>query len=356
MSARLNHVSNSSDWSAFGEQSSSNARHDNSEIEPDESVVMFPMNNVGSFVLDRKRLIDKILSLIKSQRDDFGSLRTCQSVYMNGCKGMGKTINLMLLSKALKEQGYEVHYFEHAAFIPKFIYKDLESLAKNSSRRVAVITDEIAGKFDISALSTILRLPLKNLVVIGAAIPPVVEPNISGKFLSKINISDLALRETDEDFIRLVDALSGDDPALAKDICFHILKYCGGHVLPTLSLIEFFLSKRRKQFNTMDKFLDYFYCSEFPKTEEFQMIKERCFVLTGANLERVSKVLGGVETTEDIIAVQHVGWWNSDDNCFISVLIKNLCLDSILPDSEEEKILLVFFDFSLSIFWIPPIN
>ncbi len=32
-------------------------------------------------------------------------------------------------------------------------------------------------------------------------------------------MSDLALAETDEDFVRLVDSLSGDNPTVVKDIC-----------------------------------------------------------------------------------------------------------------------------------------
>ncbi len=88
----------------------------------------------------------------------------------------------------------------------------------------------------------------------------------------------------------------------------------------------------------MEEFLAYFNGSEFPLTDEYQDVKERCFELSGNNAVHVSKVLGGVETDADISAVQHVGWWNKDDNQFISALIKNLCLDNILPASNGKKV------------------
>lgn len=110
-------------------------------------------------MLDRKRLIDKIISLIKIHRDYFGVIKSCQSIYINGCKGMGKTVTLTLLAKTLIKQGYVVYYFINASHIPTFMYNYLKSLMANSSRRVAVIADKIASKFDISALSLILRVP-----------------------------------------------------------------------------------------------------------------------------------------------------------------------------------------------------
>jgi hypothetical protein len=92
----------------------------------------------------------------------------------------------------------------------------------------------------------------------------------------------------------------------------------------------------------MDKFLDYFYGSEFPKNSVIEDIIHRCFELTGANVDQVYRILGGVETYhKDISAVQLVGWWNNDNNHLISALFKNICLESLLrPNPNEEMIAL----------------
>ncbi len=45
----------------------------------------------------------------------------------------------------------------------------------------------------MSALSSLLRCPLKNLVVIGADVPNEEETGVTAKFLSKVWISDLVL-------------------------------------------------------------------------------------------------------------------------------------------------------------------
>jgi hypothetical protein len=303
---------------------------------------MFPMYYFGNYLLDRRRLIGRILSLIEVSRNNFVKLSVCPSVYLNGCKGMGKTSNLLLLAKSLKDLGYIVYYFSSASYITQTVVKSLNVLLKDSSIRVACLVDEIAVYQDIAPFSGLLRAPFENLVMIGAAVPKDIPTGLTASFLSQVGISDLALRKTDEDFIQLVETLSGESPDIAKVVCFHLLDYCGGHVLPTLAFIEFFLSDpvRRQQFNTSEIFLEYFNGPIFPRTDMFKSVKHRCFELTGFNSGHVSKVLSGVETYEDIRAVQHVGWWDTDNNQFISALIKNLCLEIVVPAAISAKILL----------------
>lgn len=147
------------------------------------------------------------------------------------------------------------------------------------------------------------------------------------------------MRDTDEDFVKFVGIFSKENPVLAREICFYILNYCGGHALPTLSFIEFFFTdpEMRQKINTMENFLEYFNGSEFNETSTFKLVKDRCFELTGSNAVHVSKVLGGVESYADIKALEHLGWWNSDKQQFISALIKNLCLEKVQIARSEGK-------------------
>ena len=149
----------------------------------------------------------------------------------------------MLIAKALSNLRYEVYYLSSSAKLSIDFEKYVtRGLSKNSSKLFAVLIDEISPIVNQGLMTDLLRGPYKNLVVIGAAVPSELTLGISSNFDTHIGLSDLALRETDSDFVKLVDSLSGDDPILTSKICTYILKHCGGHVFPTLSFIEFFLS------------------------------------------------------------------------------------------------------------------
>ena len=71
-----------------------------------------------------------------------------------------------------------------------------------------------------------------------------------------MGISDLAIRKIDDDYVKLVERLSGgENAALVSDICANILNNCGGHVFPSLFLIEYFVGspESRIRFDSFDK-------------------------------------------------------------------------------------------------------
>ena len=78
--------------------------------------------------------------------------------------------------------------------------------------------------------------------------------------------------------------------------------------------------------------------TDFPHTGKFKNVKNIRFELTGINSVHVSRVLGGFDTYEDIRAIQHAGWWDTDNDQFISALIKKICLECIVPAAKEAKI------------------
>jgi len=88
----------------------SNYRYDG-VISGHKNSSMFPVISFGQYVLSRIRLIDLILKEIEQQKRKIHILNSGASIYMYGCRGMGKTSNLLLIGKALIENGYEVYYF-----------------------------------------------------------------------------------------------------------------------------------------------------------------------------------------------------------------------------------------------------
>ena len=319
-------------------------------MNPAISPYLFPLNSLGNYVLGRKRLIDNFFDDLAVQKSEFDENMTGQSIYINGCMGMGKTSLLMLLAKALKDQGYEVYYFSSSSSFPadsQFAIQSLLEEGMSTTKQFAFLIDEVSGKYDSGSMNVLLRGTYSNLVVVGAGVSRDEETGITGKFLSNIGVSDLDIRKTDVDFIKLVEKLQGDNdnPALVSEICGYILDHCGGHVFPTLFLIEYFLvASKRLQipcFENFDQFIQFFNGSEFSNSRKFHKMKGRCFSLSSSMSVHVSNVLGGVETDADIIALRRLGWWNMDTNQFISALIKNLCLMNIVP---RDSIPQIFFN------------
>ncbi len=108
------------------------------DIEPDAKS---PMSNFESYILDRKRLIDEILSRIEIQKKRIHTLilYTCQSIYIHGGKGMGTASNFPLIAKSLQDLGYEVYYFSPVAAIPARAHFAFKRLVTESSTPVAVL-------------------------------------------------------------------------------------------------------------------------------------------------------------------------------------------------------------------------
>ena len=99
----------------------------------------------------------------------------------------------------------------------------------------AVILDEITPQVDQAVMSSLLRGNYENLVVIGAAVPSEEMIDVTANFYGKFGLSDLALRESDSDFLQMVGSISGDtgNHALTSKICTYILNQCGGYLYPT---------------------------------------------------------------------------------------------------------------------------
>jgi predicted AAA+ superfamily ATPase len=61
-----------------------------------------PDNGVGLILLQRHKVLDKIIAQIK----------TADNLYFRGCKGSGKSLIMTLLAERLMKEGHIVHVFD----------------------------------------------------------------------------------------------------------------------------------------------------------------------------------------------------------------------------------------------------
>lgn len=297
---------------------------------------LFPENQFGQYVLTRERVMKKVKEAMASQL----SLRpgASQSVYLSGCRGSGKTSLQMLLAKSLKAEGYEVYFFESAQDIPQGASLAFKAMLEDKTKMVAVLIDEVATNPESGLFTALLKGAYPHLVTIGSSVPRFIPSGLTASFKSVLRMTDLVLREDDDDFQKLVQycvGLKATTRELTQIICKHLLKLCGGHTFPTLAFIEhFFTHDDAREFLVSEEaFYQYICGPDFARSPFYASVRNRCFEqLLDAETEKVAfRVLGGKEEAGDISTVTRLGWWNPEANDFISRFLVNACLSGVQP-------------------------
>jgi hypothetical protein len=263
------------------------------------------------------------------------------SVYLSGCRGMGKTINLKLLARHLTSTGWEVYWFASAEDIPQGIGVAFNAYAvENTNKKVAVIVDEVGDKPNSAMFTHLLKDAPSNLLTIGAAVPRYHPTGGTRVFQTVLRTSDLVLRRSDDDVDGLVDywkVVAQDiDPVMVEFVCEHLLVYCGGHVYPVLAMMEYFFTDGAVKEFLVDKhaFLRYFASPAFAECEVYRGICTRCFdeLSTEAESTRaLARLLGGAASGNDVQLMIRLGWWSTDNNDILSSLLMKECLALVRP-------------------------
>lgn len=300
---------------------------------------MFPKNQFGEYVLKRDRVMKKVKEAMASQLAlDPGE---STSVYLAGCRGSGKTSLLMLLARSLKAEGYEVYFFESAEGIPQGANLAFKALLGDKTKKVAVLIDEVASNPESALFTALLKGAYPHLVTIGTAVPRYIPTGLTAMFKSKVRMTDLVLKEEDEDFQELAQycvGLKATTPELTQTICKYLLKQCGGHTFPTLAFIEhFFTRDDAKGFLVSGEVFHRHFCGpDFACSRFYETVRNRCFEqLLDAETEKVAfRVLGGKEEAGDITTVTRLGWWDPEARDFISRFLVNACLSGVQPGTD----------------------
>jgi len=301
---------------------------------------LFPQNLLGQYVLKRDRVVKKVKDAMVSQLSLHPE--ASQSIYLSGCRGSGKTCLLMLIARSLKAEGYEVYFFQSAQRIPRGACFEFEALLADKTKKVAVLIDEVATDPNSALFTALLKGAFSNLVTIGASVPRYIPTGLTAVFKLKLRMTDLVLKEEDEDFQVLVQycvGLKATSPQMTQAICKHILKQCGGHTYPILTFIEhFFTSDSTKGFlDSEELFYRYFHGPDFVRTPFYESVRLRCFeqILESDTLKVAIRVMGGKEEASDISTMIRLGWWDPDTNDFISRFLMNVCLSGVKPGTDN---------------------
>ena len=288
---------------------------------------------MGSYVLKRKRLLTDIMTEIKYQRENAPTDST--SIYLGGIRGSGKTTLLQLLARKFQSKGYLVYYISSA----NKIQGSGLSAPLPSNKKIAVLIDEVNTNPDSWLLTELLKGKWPKLVTIGAAIPCFNKSGSTAQFRKRLGMASLVLEDGDiQQLVEYWKDLNATTPELIESISSHLMKYCGGHIYPTVRFMEyFFTDEGAKNFiGSWHNFHKHFGSQEFAKSPVYEMVMMRCFdeVLESETAKTADRVLGGIEQSGDIETLLRIGWWNPVSRDFISLLLVNANLSRISPTTS----------------------
>jgi hypothetical protein len=283
-------------------------------------------------------VVEKVFVEIKLQLVDEPAQST--GVYLSGCRGMGKTCDLMLIAKAFQAKGWEVYWFASAFTIPKGIGRKFKTYAFENvnKKKIAVIVDEVHTEPNSDLFVDLLKDAPPNLTTIGAAVPVELPTGSTAQFRYTFQTSDLVLKESDDDVHELIEHWKTVNEGVVSSkmveyVSTFLLNYCGGHVYPVLALMQhFFTDKEAKQFLTDQvTFNKFIYGPDFMKSRVYKKICNRCFdgLSRIGLLQALQRALTDTTQTGEMEALSRVGWWNNVNNRIISTLLKNESLQRI---------------------------
>ena len=319
----------------------------------ESSDLYFQANGFGSFILDRKGTISAVYAGRDKQLAIHSNSST--SVYLQGCRGSGKTSSLHLLARDMKGKGWEVYFYRSSSAIPfQAGDKFLAYAKKNPNKKIAVIIDEANSMSNHDIFITLLKEAPANILTIGAAVAEFKSSN-TALFGTVLNSEYLVLKEGDEDMLKLLDLWKNHPvvvsnevtSAMVEHVSSFLLKYCGGHVYPVLAFMEHFFvnttQEQAKEFLSSKKaFAKHFHSSSFPLSDVSETIRHRCFQnlkdseFSGA----LTRVIRGKPEGTDIIALIRVGWYVSEKKSILSTLLANEHMRLIAPARLEEIVFL----------------
>jgi hypothetical protein len=311
-----------------------------------ESNQYFCDTGFGNYRLRRDRVVENVFVEIELQL--FHQPIRSTGVYLSGCRGMGKTCDLMLIAKAFQAKGWEVYWFASASSIPQGIGMKFKTYANENmnKKKIAVIVDEVHTQSNSDLFVALLKDAPPNLTTIGAAVPVATG---NAQFRRTFRTHELVLKQNDDDVRELIEHWKTVNEGVVSSkmveyVSTFLLNYCGGHVYPVLALMQhFFTDKEAKQFLTdVVTFNKRVYSPDFTKSTVYEMICNRCFDGLSTDpyvVQALNLVLTGRAQISEFVALARVGWWNiverswsgdsAADNRIISTLLKNECLERI---------------------------
>lgn len=277
------------------------------------------------------------------------------SVYLSGCKAIGKTCLLELVAKRLESEGWEVYWFRSASdILPGLGDAFLARATAAPQTKVAVVVDEVAANPDSGMFTALLKKAPPNIFVIGAAVPRYLPSGASATFRFVLRHSDLVLKYDDADVSTLVkhwkDNLTPSVPPDTVDFaCNLLLSYCGGHTYAVLAFMELIFTMDAHKAVLMQgaaAFRKHFYSEGFTKSVEYRDICARCFDNMADPLSRKTlvRVLNGSGDSVDVSSLVRLGWWDAEKSDISSTLLLNECLLAGNAERHTDKMEKLFVD------------
>lgn len=240
-----------------------------------------------------------------------------------------------MLARKFQSKGYIVYYISST----NKIQGSGLSVPLPRDKKIAVLIDEVSTNPDSWLLTELLKGKWPRLVTIGVAVPRFNKSGSAAQFRKRLGMESLVLEADDvKQLVQYWKDLNATTPEMIECICSHLLKYCGGHIYPTVRFMEYFFTDEgaKKFTENKEKFYKYFGSQEFSQSPVHEMVMVRCFdeVLESETAKIADRVLRGTELSGDIETLLRIGWWNPDSQDFISLLLVNANLSRISPTTS----------------------
>jgi hypothetical protein len=299
---------------------------------------LFPLNGIGSKLLDREKLVSRAVQSIRDHRVPH---------FYRGPAGSGKTVFLQLLGRKLKEHG-DVYWISNARDLEKLdsdkIFKEMAARAAHQKRDVFLLIDEVHVNPNSGRWTYLLKNHALNFITIGVGISQCegVSVAFTKKFPSAVNRSDdgctmMMPADMNDEIEYWCDQGSDISPESVGIICKWVHHYTSGHFFPMFKFMEHAFSADGP-FTKGDRSTDglihvketdvsQYFCGEaFSLSVTYVDIMDRCFTSLPLSLcQAAARMFAGSLSEADIVLFDRVGFWSINRKSFFSDLLTS-CL------------------------------
>jgi len=206
---------------------------------PKRSAVRFPYNGLGSILLPRTDLVNKIVDeAIRNFEASAGSHTTAD--YFRGPYGSGKSVLTNLITQELKNRGERVYYFETPEVLVSCTPADFQSFENGIPKggRVFFIIDE-ANSSNSSAMWIYLLKKSQKIITIGFGLSKAIGYPYTPQFRKQCKPRYILLEaseRTDDVVQRFISISRSSNPSIVPNIdqaraaLEELLQYTGGHI------------------------------------------------------------------------------------------------------------------------------
>eukprot|EP01039_Chlorochromonas_danica_P002759 gene2759-3012_t len=264
----------------------------------------FPPSNGGAVLFQRSHLVNRMVDTFTSR---FKDSTKYSNFYFRHSACTGKTVLLKLFGKELQQRGFVVFLLTALEMdeFPTGYFQDLADRMAREGKQVAVLVDEVQRNVNSKHWDYLLKKAASNLLVIGTGIYDQV--NKSPQFLDKYPSTDNPTigQLTEEDMPEVLSHFIPQGRAdslwdLKTKALRELLVATDGQLYPFVVLAKHLLAPERVE--CLSNVSAYMTSKTFYFSDDYIRVRKRCYDLSQAKVELLSRFLLGLRTRTSFIS------------------------------------------------------